>query len=110
MTESHDESNTRDRFRLRPSELLLIVVFWSFLAALTVTGRLLDPRIAEVSEHLRTELISLAFFEFSIWSLLSIPIVWLVSRLSSSGRARGARLLLLVALGIVVALGVNILI
>ncbi|HEY4215890.1 MAG TPA: histidine kinase [Gemmatimonadaceae bacterium] len=110
MTETRDEPYTRDRFRLRPSELLFIVVFWSFLAALTVTGRLLDPRIAEVSEQLRTALISLAFIEYSVWALLTVPIVWLVSRLSGSGQARGARLLLLVAIGIVVALGVNILI
>jgi two-component sensor histidine kinase len=108
MTEMHDEPHTRDRFRLRPGELLVILVFWSFLAALTVTGRLLDPRIAEVSDELRIALISLAFIEYSTWAILTVPIVWLVTQLSRSGKARGARILLLVAIGIVVALAVNV--
>ena len=103
-----NEPYARDRFRLRPGELLAIVLFWSFLAALTVTGRLLDPRIPEISDRLRTALISLAFIEYSIWAVLTGPIVWVVGRVATDGRGRGARLVLLVVLGIVVAVAVNV--
>jgi two-component system, LytTR family, sensor kinase len=103
-----DEPYARDRFRLRSGELLAIVLFWSFLAALTVTGRLLDPRIPEISDRLRTALISLAFIEYSIWAVLTVPIVWLVGRVAIDARGRGVRLVLLVLLGIVVAVAVNV--
>ncbi len=114
MTETRDEPHTRDRFRLRPGELLIIAAFWSFLAALTVTGRLLDPRIPEISGQLRTALISLAFIEYSTWAVLTVPIIWLVTRESAglsgseSGRTRALRIAVLIVLGIVVALSVNV--
>lgn len=112
MTETRDEPHSRDRFKLRPGELLVIAVFWSFLAAVTVTGRLLDPRIPEISDQLRTALISLAFIEYSSWAILTVPIVWLVTRVSGSGheRRRGTQVVVLVLAGLVVAIGVNVLI
>jgi two-component system LytT family sensor kinase len=108
MLDPRNEPHTRDRFRLRPGEILGILLFWSFLAALTATGRLLDPRIPEISGRLRAALISLAFIEYSLWALLTIPIVWLVSRLSLDSHRRGVRLALLIALGIAIAVGVNL--
>ncbi|MDB4874123.1 MAG: signal transduction histidine kinase, LytS [Gemmatimonadetes bacterium] len=110
MTDPRDERHARDRFRIRPGELLAILLFWSFLATLTATGRLLDPRIPEISGQLRAALISLAFIEYSLWAVLTIPIVWLVSRLSADAQRRGLRLVLLIVLGIVVAVAVNLII
>jgi two-component system, LytTR family, sensor kinase len=105
--ESQPAPNASDRFRLRPGELLGIVLFWAFLATLTATGRLLDPRIPELRPDISSAVISLAFIEYSIWAALTVPIIWLVSRLTGDGRQRAARALLLVVLGVVIAVAVS---
>jgi two-component system, LytTR family, sensor kinase len=111
MRESRDElqagPSSPNRFRLRPGELLGIVLFWAFLATLTATGRLLDPRIPELRPEISSAVISLAFIEYSIWAALTVPIIWLVSRLTADGARRVGRGVLLVALGLGIAIGVS---
>ncbi len=101
------EPPSRDRFRLRPSELLGIVLFWGFLATLTATGRLLDPRIPELRPDISSAVISLAFIEYSIWAALTVPIIWLVSRFATDSNRSLWRAVLFVALGLVIAFAVS---
>ena len=110
MPDSRDEwRSTSDRFRITPSELLAILAFWAVLAAVTAAARLLDPRIP-LRPEISSALIALSFIEYAIWAALTIPIIWLASRLSGGGddaQHRAARVALLLALGIVVAIGVD---
>lgn len=106
MPESRNELQTGDRFRLRPGELLAILLFWAFLAALTATGRLLDPRIPERPE-ISSALISLAFIEYSIWAALTVPIVWAASRFSRGTENSALRILAFIGLGVVIAIAVD---
>src|SRR5262245_63915500 len=71
-----------DRFHLRPGEILGIIAFWAFLATLTATGRLLDPRSPEFRPETTSALIALAFIEYAIWAVLTFPIFRLVNSLS----------------------------
>lgn len=87
--------------------MLGIVLFWAFLATLTATGRLLDPRIPELRPDISSALISLAFIEYSVWAALTFPLVTLVNRISLSRSSRAARFALLLALGLVVAVVVS---
>jgi two-component sensor histidine kinase len=104
--ERHDSPRPRDPFRLRPGEVLGILVFWGFLAALTATGRLLDPRLPERPE-ISSALISLAFIEYSIWAALTIPIAWMVNRLSRETENQAFRILIFVGIGVLIAIAVD---
>jgi two-component system LytT family sensor kinase len=106
MLETHDELLTR-RYRLRPGEVLAILLFWGFLATLTATGRLLDPRIPELRPEIGSAIISLAFIEYSIWAALTFPIVWLVNWVSLMSRRRALSRALLLVVGVAVAMGVS---
>src|SRR5579885_100119 len=107
MPETRDELSDRELFRLRPGEILGIVLFWAFLAALTATGRLLDPRIPELRPEVSSALVSLAFIEYSLWAALTFPLVALVNRVSMSRLSRVVRLGSLLALGLVIAVAVG---
>lgn len=115
MPETRDElhgdlkqpASGRDRFRLRPGELLGILLFWTFLATLTATGRLLDPRIPELRPEISSAVISLAFIEYSIWAVLTVPIIWLVSRFATGESKSPWRAIFFVALGLVIAFAVS---
>jgi two-component system, LytTR family, sensor kinase len=109
MLKSRDELQTRDRYRLRPGEVLGILLFWGFLATLTATGRLLDPRIPELRPDIGSAVISLAFIEYSIWAALTFPIIGLVNRVSAGaiGRDKWASRTTLVVVGLAVAMSVS---
>jgi two-component sensor histidine kinase len=106
MPETEHEPHGRDRFRLRPSEVLGILVFWAFLAALTATGRILDPRTPERPE-ISSALISLAFIEYSLWAALTVPIVWITNRFSRDSISPVVRVAVLVGLGVLTAILVD---
>jgi two-component system, LytTR family, sensor kinase len=95
-----------DRFRLRPGEILGIIAFWAFLAALTATGRLLDPRLPERPET-TSAFIALAFIEYAIWAVLTFPIIRLVNSLSRDSEGQWRNLAIFVAVGFIVAIGVD---
>jgi two-component sensor histidine kinase len=104
--EIEHERQAADRFRLRPSEVLGILVFWAFLAALTATGRILDPRTPERPE-ISSALISLAFIEYSLWALLTLPIVWIANRFSRDTISPVVRVVAFVGLGVLIAILVD---
>ena len=96
-----------DHFPLKGGELLAILAFWAFLAALAAAGRLLDPRAPGLQPAISSALVRLAVFEYGLWALLTVPILWLSSRLSVEGGRRVERVMLFLAIGIVVALLVD---
>jgi len=107
MAESRNELQPRDRYRLRPGEVLGILLFWGFLATLTATGRLLDPRIPELRPDISSAVISLAFIEYSIWAALTFPIIGLVNRVSASARDKVTARTTLIIVGLAVAMCVS---
>jgi signal transduction histidine kinase len=105
LPESRDELH-RDPFRLRPGELLAIVTFWAFLAILTAAGPILDPRLP-LSSTFERGLIALAFVEYSLWALLTVPIVGAVNRIAEETNSPARRAILLFVAGLVVAIVVD---
>jgi hypothetical protein len=95
--------------RISTREVLIIVAFWTSLAALTVLNRWLDPR----SEGLRTILargsgpLMLPFIEAWLWAALTPLIFWITSR-SSEVRSRAARVAMLVIAGLAIAVFVDV--
>jgi len=106
MPEIEHERHARGRFRLRPGEVLGILLFWAFLAALTATGRLLDPRLPERPE-VTSALVALSFIEYSIWAALTVPIAWMASRVSRKVESQTLRILALVGIGVLIAIAVD---
>lgn len=94
-------------FPLSGGELAAIVLFWVFLALLTAAGRLIDPRGPELEPTWVSALVTLSFFEYAIWAVLSVPIVWLASHLSVDDARRVGRVVLFVAAGVVIAILVD---
>ncbi len=95
-------------FPLRRGELAGIVLFWLFLALLTAASRMLDPRGPELQPSWAAALVRLSFFEYGIWAVLSIPIIWLSSYLGIDDAHRVRRAVLLVLLGLIVAVAVDL--
>src|SRR4051812_901453 len=107
MPETHHELNGRDRLRLRASEQLAIVAFWAFLAILTAAGRLVDPRLPDLDRSISSALITLSFIQYTMWALLTVPIVWLVAWTGRGGLGRGQRIAVFAVVGVVVAIAVD---
>lgn len=101
--------NDEPTWRLSTREVLIIVAFWTSLAALTVLNRLFDPR----SEGLRviargTGPLVLPFLEAWLWAALTPLIFWISSRTSYSSMSRASRVLLLVIAGLAIAVFVDV--
>ena len=70
-------------FPLQRTELLLIFAFWTVLAVLNAASRLLDPRGPAFQQPFPASTpITLAFAEYYLWAVLTVPIFWLASRVS----------------------------
>jgi hypothetical protein len=95
------------RLPLRPRELVAVLAFWAFLAALTAASRLFDPRAPGLPEQVSSALVTLAVVEYAIWALLTVPILWLGSRLTIEEGNRLGRILALVVIGVAIALLVD---
>jgi two-component system LytT family sensor kinase len=99
--------------RLTPGEILAIIAFWAFLAALTAAGRLIDPRVAAVAAMraaLRPEVTSgfanLALVEYALWAVLTLPIFWMTRRFGGD-RPTLKRVLVFLVIGVVLAVAVD---
>lgn len=94
-------------FRLSRRELVLIVAFWTFMAALTFANRLLDPRQLGFQFTNASAPIALAFLSAYSWALLTPLVFWLSARFLADHRHRvvGALILIAVGFAIAVALG-----
>jgi signal transduction histidine kinase len=89
---------------------LLIFAFWTALAILTAASRLLDPRGPAFQQPFPSSVpITLAFAEYYLWAVLTVPIFWLASRVSLEPRGnRFGRVLLFLGIGLVTAMFVDI--
>lgn len=97
--------STRRRFWL---ELAVILGFWTFLAVLTASSRVLDPFRDDVTaaERLRSALP--VFFNFYLWGILTPFIFWLSRRLSVDRVNWISRVPLHLAFAFVIAIGVDL--
>jgi len=96
---------------LSPGEIFAILAFWAFLAVLTAAGRLVDPRVAAVAamRAMRPDPSggnTLALVEYALWAVLTLPIFWMTRRLGGD-RPTLKRVALFLAIGIVLAVGVD---
>jgi two-component sensor histidine kinase len=94
-------------FRLSRRELVLIVAFWTFMAALTFANRLLDPRQLGFQVTNASAPLAQAFVSAYMWALLTPLVFWLSARVLADHRHRviGTIVLLAVGFAIAVALG-----
>jgi two-component system LytT family sensor kinase len=115
MTETeHEASGSRGSVvRLTRGEIFAVLAFWAFLVVLTSAGLLIDPRVAAVAAMraaLRPEVGSgidrIALVEYALWAALTLPIFWL-TRLFGGDRPTLDRILAFLAIGIVLAIGVD---
>jgi two-component system LytT family sensor kinase len=111
LTDSLAPSERRSiGFPLQRTELLLIFAFWTVLAVLNAASRLLDPRGPAFQQPFPASTpITLAFAEYYLWAVLTVPIFWLSSRVSLEPRGnRLGRVLLFLGVGVVTAMFVDI--
>ena len=96
-------------FRLSRRELVLILAFWTFIAALTFANRLLDPRQLGFLFTNASAPLALAVTSSYLWALLTPLVFWLSARFLAVQRHRvlGVIILVLVGVGITIALGMS---
>jgi signal transduction histidine kinase len=94
-------------WHLSGREIALITAFWTSLAALTVLNRLYDPRSEGLRVITRTGPLVLPFVEAWLWAALTPLVFWISSR-SSAAMSRAARIALLVAAGLAIAVFVDV--
>lgn len=97
-----------ERFPIRRAELVLIFGFWTLIAALTAANMLLDPRGRGPSVVMSGSSLALAFVVAYIWAALTPPIFALASRFSVERRNWAWSVLILVAAGVALAIGVDV--
>ena len=118
--ESTGKSGAADGLRLSWREMLLVFAFWTFMAALTSANRMFDVRGEAFRQPLSAAPTILAFAEYYLWALLTLPIFAMAARFSAypQPRARSAsraprpmltRALVFIGVGIVLALFVTLL-
>jgi two-component sensor histidine kinase len=95
-------------FRLSRRELVLIVAFWTFMAALTFANRLLDPRQLGFQFTNASAPITLAFLSAYSWALLTPLVFWLSTRFLADHRHRVVGAFVLVAVGFAIAIALGI--
>src|SRR5205085_5821252 len=95
-------------FRLSRRELVLIVAFWTFMAALTFANRLLDPRQLGFQLTNSSAPIVLAFVTSYFWALLTPLVFWLSARFLADHRHRVVGMLVLLAVGFAVAVSLGV--
>ena len=95
--------------RLSRRELALIFAFWTFMAALSVGNRFLDPRQLGFQLTNPSAPILLALVSSYLWALLTPFVFWLSARVLGDHRHRVVGMLALVVVGfaIAVALGMT---
>jgi signal transduction histidine kinase len=100
------DAQPQERFPLGRRELLLIFAFWTFFALLTAANRMLDPR--SPSPVFSAPALELALLESYLWALLTPFVFWLGARFGEGQGSRVPRVLLLIAVGLVIALFVDL--
>lgn len=98
---------THERAPLSRAEVLAIVIFWTFIALLTIANVHLDRYSYQPSPGARAPQVVLAFMESYLWAVLTPPIFWLSSRFALDSRRWVRRMLALLGTGVLVALVVD---
>jgi two-component system, LytTR family, sensor kinase len=88
--------------------LVLDFVFWTILAVLTTTNRLLDPFRPDGRRNPGIEGIAYWFLDSYLWALLTPLIFWLAWRFGSSRRHWMTNAAVLAAIGGVIAAGLGV--
>jgi signal transduction histidine kinase len=92
---------------LRPIEYLLIVGFWTLIALMSTANALLDPFGRGPTAVPRSVPITMAFFTSYLWAVLTPLILWLAGRFSVERRNWPQRLVLFLAVGLALAISVD---
>jgi two-component system, LytTR family, sensor kinase len=96
-----------DRIPLKRNDLLLIVLFWAVIAALTAVNSLIDPRGRGLQPVLPSAPLAIAVIEAFLWAVVTPLVFWLVSRYGIERTSRAARVLLFLVVGLAVAILVD---
>ena len=100
-------SPASERYALRAVDVLAVVLFWSFLAIVSVASRELDPRIPGLPDRTVAALVRVTYLEYALWAVITLPIWWLTSRFSIEGGRRMGRVAALLALGFAIAFAMD---
>jgi signal transduction histidine kinase len=96
---------------LRRAELIAIIAFWTFLAALTAANAMLDPRGRGPLKPVASSApVALAFVEAYLWALLTPLIFRLAGKYSPERSGVVPRILLFLGIGSVTAIFVDTLV
>ena len=104
----HSRAEAKHPFRLSQRELVLIVAFWTFMAALSVANRFLDPRQLGFQLTNPSAPIILALVSSYGWALLTPFVFWLSARVLTNQRHRVAGVLVLLAVGFAIAIALGV--
>jgi two-component system LytT family sensor kinase len=98
----------RNERRISANELLLIFAFWTLIATLSSVNRLLDPRGFGVRLSSPALPIALEFVDSWMWAVVTPFVFWLSARFAVERSNWPARILLLLATGVLIAIGVDL--
>jgi signal transduction histidine kinase len=96
-----------DRVPLKRNDLLLIVAFWAFIAALTAVNAMIDPRGRGLQQVLPAAPLALALTESALWTVVTPFVFWLVGRYGVEMPGRVLRIGLLLLLGVGIAIVID---
>jgi len=91
------------------AELFGVFAFWTALALLTAANRLVDQGDFTLTAVPHAVPIGLAFQQMYLWALLTPLIFWLAGRFSVEQSNTWVKILILIAIGIVIAFSVDLL-
>jgi two-component system, LytTR family, sensor kinase len=95
-------------WRLSRTELVLIFLFWTSIAALSVLNSVLDPRGYRLRIISPVGSFVLPFLEAWLWALLTPVVFWLSSRFSLERSKLVTRLPVLLLAGLAIAVSVDL--
>ena len=108
MDESDDAMMAKRMEKLTRGELLAILGFWLFMAALTAANRLLDPRRPSGLQPVSPSVpIALALVEALVWAAVTPFVFWLVRRAAAMENRRVAQGALIAAGAVGVSITVD---
>jgi hypothetical protein len=98
---------TSERYGIRAVDVLAVALFWTFLAFVSVASRELDPRLPGLPQPIVSALIRVTYLEYALWTVFTLPILWLTSRFSIEGGRRVGRLAAFLVLGLLIAVAMD---
>jgi two-component system, LytTR family, sensor kinase len=108
MSDWQTTDHQRETWSLGSRELLLIFLFWTLLAAVISTNRLLDPRGFGLRPGSSIAPIIFPYIEAWTWAVVTPLVFWLSSRFSIEKSNWFWRIPLLLVSGVLIAIGVDL--